>query len=205
MSQNPKTRASLILRLKDTDDAAAWQDFTEIYQPLIYSLARRRGLQEADAYDLTQEVLSRVARFIDTWDPDPARGSFRGWLATITRNMVVEFFRKNSRLPKTGNRTEIQELLNNQPGVTNESNEFDLEHDRQVFAWAAGKIKSQFEHATWQAFWLTAVAGQTILETANQLNMTRGAVYVARSRVMSRLKKVVQRSEFDSMIGKVSR
>lgn len=195
----------MILRLKDTDDAAAWQDFTEIYQPLIYSLARRRGLQEADAYDLTQEVFTRVARSIESWDPDPARGSFRGWLATITRNMVVQFFRKKNRLPQTGDRTEIRELLNNCPGDSTETSEFDLEHERQVFAWAAGRIQSQVEPATWQAFWLTAVKGQPIQETATQLGMTRGAIYVARSRVMERLKKAVQQSEFDSMIGKVSR
>ncbi len=205
MSQNPPTRASLILRLKDTEDAAAWQDFTEIYQPLIYSLARRRGLQEADAYDLTQEVLTRVARSIASWDPDPERGSFRGWLATITRNMVVQFFRKKNRLPQTGDRTEIRELLNNSPGNSNETSDFDLEHDRQIFAWAAKKIRPQVEPTTWQAFWLTAVKNQPIQETADQLGITRGAIYVARSRVIDRLKKAVQQSEFDSMIGKVSR
>ena len=205
MSQDPKTRASLILRLQNVDDATAWQDFAEIYQPLIYSLARKRGLQEADAFDLTQEVMSRVARSIANWDPDPERGSFRGWLATITRNMVVQFFRKNNRLPKSGNRSEIQDLLNNQPDESIESREFDIEQDRQVFAWAANKIKDQFEPNTWTAFWDTAVNGQPITEVAQRLGISKGAVYVARSRVMDRLKKVVQQSQFDSMIGKVPR
>lgn len=203
MTHEPKTRASLILRLKDADDATAWQDFAEVYQPLIYSLARQRGLQEADAFDLTQEVLTRVARSIASWDPDPKRGTFRGWLATITRNMVVQFFRQNNRLPKTGNRTEIQVLLNNQPDQTQEADLFDLEHERQLFAWAAKKAQPLFHEKTWNAFWLTAVDGLSIAQAATQLDMNKGAIYVARSRVMDRLKKIVQRTQFDSIVGEV--
>jgi RNA polymerase sigma-70 factor (ECF subfamily) len=203
MSQDPKTRASLILRLQNADDAAAWNDFAEIYQPLIYSLARRRGLQEADAFDLTQEVMTRVAKSISQWDPDPKRGSFRGWLATITRNMVVQFFRQNKRLPTSGNRTEIQDLLNNQPDDSLESEAFDMEHDRQVFAWAANQVKTQFAPNTWTAFWDTAVNGLSVADVAQNLGISHGAVYIARSRVMDRLKRTVQKSQFDSMIGKV--
>lgn len=202
MSQDPKTRASLILRLQNADDATAWQEFADIYQPLIYALARKRGLQDADAYDLTQEVMTRVARSISKWDPDPQRGSFRGWLATITRNMVVQFFRKNNRLPKSGNRTEIQDLLNNQADTSLESREFDLEHDRQIFLWAANRIKHQFEPNTWMAFWETAVNEKAIGVVAEELGISKGAIYIARSRVMDRLRTTIQQSQFDSIIEK---
>lgn len=205
MTHDPETRESLILRLKDVDDAHAWQDFAEIYQPLIFALARKRGLQEADAFDLTQEVLTRVARSIDRWDPDPARGSFRGWLATITRNMVIQFFRQNNRLPRTGNATEIQNLLRNQPDESGDTSEFDLEHDRQLFAWAANKVRTQFEPKTWQAFWETAVEQQSVASVAQRLQISKGAVYIARSRVMDRLKRTVEKTEFDSFVGKGQR
>lgn len=100
--QAPRTRASLILRLRNHDDLCAWQEFIEIYQPVIYAMARKGGLQNADADDLTQEVLTQVAKSIDNWDPDPQRGSFRAWLATIARNLVIQFFREKSRRPWTG-------------------------------------------------------------------------------------------------------
>ena len=72
MSQPPTTRASLILRLRHPDDAAAWEEFVAIYQPLIFRLAKSRGLQDADAFDVAQEVLARVAGAINRWDPDPS-------------------------------------------------------------------------------------------------------------------------------------
>lgn len=93
MSQPPTTRASLILRLRHPDDAAAWEEFVAIYQPLIFRLAKSRGLQDADAFDVAQEVLARVAGAINRWDPDPDRGSFRGWIGRITRNLAIDFLK----------------------------------------------------------------------------------------------------------------
>ena len=97
MSENPTTRASLIVRLRTTDDAVAWQEFVDIYQPLVFRLARAKGLQTADALDTTQEVLARVAHVINGWDPNPELGTFRGWISRITRNLVVDFLRSQNR------------------------------------------------------------------------------------------------------------
>ncbi len=202
MTHDPQTRASLILRLQNESDAQAWYEFVEIYQPLIYSLAIRRGLQDADAFDLTQEVLSRVAKSISKWNPDPQLGSFRGWLATITRNMVIQTFRRNQRLPQTSSPKQIQELLHNHP-LGADSEDFDLEHERQLFTWAAKQVEQQVEPKSWQAFWRTAVQNQSVEKTAEQLSLSKGAVYIARSRIMGRLRKLIEKADFDSMVGRI--
>lgn len=206
MSNQPKTRASLILRLRHPDDASAWQEFIEIYQPLVFRLARNRGLQEADALDTTQEVMARVAKAINRWDPDPDKGSFRGWLSTITRNLCIEFLRSKGRRPITSDDTNIQDLINSIPESSDESEMFDLEHQRQVFAWAADKIRDSFQSKSWAAFWQTAVEHRSADDVAKELELSKGAVYIARSRVMSKLKEQIQRhiAQQDSSARKAS-
>ena len=191
MSDSSTTRPSLILRLRRPDDATAWQEFVEIYQPLVFRIATAKGLQTADALDMTQEVLVRVARAINHWDPSPDRGSFRGWISRITRNLVIDYLRTKNSMPKTGDDSAIQRLLEQNPAECSESKFYDWEHERQVFQWASEKVKNQFQTTTWQAFWLTAVQQHSIEQAAEALSLTPGAVYIARSRVMARLKQTV--------------
>lgn len=198
MTENPITRASLILRLKQPADAVAWAEFVEIYQPLVFRLARNKGLQPADALDTTQEVFTRVARAIDRWDPDPSKGSFRGWISRIARNLVIEFLRSKNRLPLTADDSAIEELIQrlpDQPPECAESELFDLEHQRQLFAWASEKIKPHFKPETWSAFWRTAVDSESVTTVAADLQLSPGAVYIARSRVMAKLKQAIKKIE----------
>lgn len=192
----PETRVSLILRLRNPDDLKAWGEFVEIYQPVIHYLATRRGLQKADADDVTQEVLARVARKIKDWDPDPGSGSFRAWLATVTRNQTIQSFRQRQRRPGTGVNSRIDQMADEDTDGRLQR-QFDLEQDRQLFAWAARQVQSRFEPKTWQAFWLTAVDGLDVPVVARQLETSKAQVYVARSRVMSALRQAIQRSGFD--------
>ncbi|MFT5301729.1 MAG: RNA polymerase sigma factor (sigma-70 family) [Mariniblastus sp.] len=197
MSEQPKTRLSLILRLRHTDDATAWQEFVEIYQPLIFRLARAKGLQEADALDTTQEVMTRVAKAINGFDPSPERGSFRGWISRITRNLVIELLRSRKRRPLTSDDSSIAQMINATPESSAETELFDLEHERQVFAWAAEKVRHSFKPKSWQAFWMTAVANRSIDDVAAELEISKGAIYIARSRVMAKLKqKVLHQSQY---------
>lgn len=198
-NQAPNTRPSLILRLRDPADLLAWQEFVEIYQPTIKAFACKRGLQEADAADVTQEVLTRVARTIDTWDPNPGKGSFRAWLATITRNLVMQFFRESKRRPTTGVDSQLAESLDRSSDASLTVREFNLERERQLFLWAARKVHSRFEPKTWQMFWLTAVEGMDVGSVAEKFRTNRGQVYVARSRVMGLLRQTVERTDFDSV------
>ena len=198
--QAPPTRASLILRLRNHEDLHAWREFVEIYQPVIRTMSRKRGLQEADADDLTQEVLTRVAKSIGAWDPDPSKGSFRGWLGTITRNLVIQFFRESNRRPSTGIDSQLGGLLDVSNDGARDAREFDLERERQQFLWAARKVRPRFEPKTWQAFWRTAVEGERVARVADRLGATKAQVYVARSRVMRLLKETVERAGFDSVV-----
>src|SRR5262245_8405404 len=98
MTDPVTTRPSLLVRIRDARDSEGWSQFVEIYAPLVYGFARRHGLQDADAADVTQDVLRAVARSARRLEYDPRRGSFRGWLFTIVRNELRDFFRRCQRL-----------------------------------------------------------------------------------------------------------
>jgi RNA polymerase sigma-70 factor (ECF subfamily) len=192
MDEPPATRHSLILRLRDPADAVAWREFVELYEPLIYKLACRKGLQDADARDLCQEVLVAVARAVHRWDPEPSRGSFRGWLFRIARNLLVNFLTRQNQ-PRGSGATSVQELLEAQPSEDQSATAlFEAEYRQRVFQWAAEDIRSEFAPGTWQAFWLTAVIGRTPKEVASELGLSVGAVYIARSRILARLRQRVE-------------
>ncbi len=199
MRNAPDTRASLLLRLQQPDDERAWQEFVEIYQPLIERLATRYGLQSADAQDISQEVLARVAKAIPEWEHDPARGSFRGWLTRVTRNLTIEQFRTRARRPLTNPESgQLEQFHRDADSI------FQLEQQRELFGWAARKAREQFVPATWQAFWLTAVEQQSPSEVAEQLGLSTGAVYIARSRVMARLRELIEQTEFESQVNEAN-
>src|SRR6266436_6345398 len=110
------TRASLLVRLGDPQDRAAWQQFVELYGSLVYGFARQRGLQDADAADLTQEVFLEIARVAGHWQYDPRQGSFRGWLYGVTRNLLAKFLQRRRAQPVGSGDTNTLRRLDEQPG-----------------------------------------------------------------------------------------
>lgn len=194
MSHVPDTRYSLLVKLRDVTDGPAWTEFLEIYRPVIHRLARRKGFQDADAEDVTQEAFAAVARAIDRWHENPARGPFRAWLFTIARNLMINSLNKSRRTPRATGDDEVQRALAAIPApCESDWRQFERECEHSVFQWAAEQIRDEFREATWQAFWRTAVLGESVADTAAQLGISAGAVYVAKSRVMARLKQKVQR------------
>lgn len=95
MTNVPNTQASLLVRLRDPQDHSAWERFVDLYAPLVYGFVRKRGLQDADAADLTQDVLRQVAGAVDSFAYDKARGSFRGWLFAVVRNRLTDYWRRD--------------------------------------------------------------------------------------------------------------
>lgn len=199
MSPVPETRPSLIVRLSDGEDVEAWDKFVAIYGPLVYRVARHRGLQHSDAQDLVQEVLLAVSRAVDAWTPDPDRGKFRTWLFRIARNMTINYLNRPKHKGIGSGDTRVLELLQQHCDPNSDNSKlFDLEYQRSVFRWAAEQVRRQVKDQTWKAFWLSSVEDQPIAEVAAQLNMTKGSIYIARSRVMTRLQDAVRQLGADS-------
>ena len=191
MDESPATRRSLIVKLRDPADTAAWHEFVASYGPLVYGLARRKGLQDADANDLCQEVFRAVAGAVDRWDP--ARGSFRGWLSRIARNLLINFLTRQRHQPRGSGTTSVQDLLEAQPAADPSATAlFEAEYEKHVFLWATAEVRGEFVTTTWQAFWQTGVEGRSPQEVAAELNLSVGAVYVARSRVLARLRRRIE-------------
>ena len=192
----PETRASLILRLPDAADVAAWDEVLSIYGPLVYRMGLRQGLQAADADDLVQEVFTAVARSVSQWLERSDRGKFRAWLLRIARNTSVNFLTRRRHRPIGNGGNEVSDWMVDIPAPDCElSGEFDLEYRREVFRWAADQIQEAVTDNTWQAFWLTHVDGRSIAEVAEQLGISTGNVYIGRSRVMSRFKELTKQFE----------
>jgi len=192
---SPETRVSLILRLPNASDADAWNEFVAIYRPVVFSLARRGGLQQADAEELTQEVLLAVASSVSRWQPDEQRGRFRTWLARITHNLLVNFLIQRRRRGWKCGGSDLREWLYQQadPTAVAEAEMVRNEYRRGLF-WASSKrVRQQVQESTWQAFYRTAVLGQPASEVAESLKQPVAAIYVSRSRVLARLKKEVLR------------
>jgi RNA polymerase sigma-70 factor (ECF subfamily) len=191
----PITRPSLLVRIRDTGDAEAWHEFVELYAPVIYGFYRKRGLQDADAADLTQAVLQTVLVEAGRLKYDPARGSFRSWLFTIARNKHYDFIAHRKRSPGAGGNTSPSERIDNVPAREEEVAQWEQEYERRIYAWAAERVCRCVDDTTWEAFRLTAVEGKSGMETADALGMSVGAVYVAKSRVLAHLRREVKRIE----------
>jgi RNA polymerase sigma-70 factor (ECF subfamily) len=181
--------------MRDTSDHVAWQEFVDIYAPLIHAYALRRGLQDADAADVAQQVLQSIARAIPGFFYDRSKGSFRGWLFTITRNHFFKTLEKKRRLPTATGDTSFQDVLAQQQDETDDERIWNLEHQRQLFHWAAEKVRADFKDTTWNAFWAVAVEGRPAADVAKVLGLTSGAVYIAKSRVTARLRRVIETIE----------
>lgn len=191
----PLTRVSLLVQIRDQGNRAAWQEFTALYGPVIYGFARKRGLQDADAADLMQDVLRSISTAIGRLDYDRRRGTFRGWLFTITRNKVFNFLSARKIRPQGSGDTTTNQLLNQHPDENDGAETWELEYQRRLASIAMQRVKGDFQENTWQAFWLTAVEGKPVAEVARQLGMSAGAIYVAKSRVLARLKEEVEAIE----------
>jgi RNA polymerase sigma factor (sigma-70 family) len=193
MTESPTTRPSLLVRLRDRRDGPAWEQFVDLYAPLVYGFVRKQGLQDADAADLTQEVLLSVSSAVQRLEYDPKRGTFRGWLFTVVRNKLRNFQARPRNPGQGSGDSGIHDLLAAQPAPDQEpAAVWEQECDRQLFAWAIEQVRGEVQPATWQAFWKTAMEGHSGKEVAKTLGLSVAAVYLAKSRVLAKLKELIQ-------------
>jgi RNA polymerase sigma factor (sigma-70 family) len=204
MAEAPVTQPSLLIRLGDKQDTVAWAQFVEVYAPLVYGFARKHGMQDADAADLTQEVMRAVAGAISRLEYDPRRGTFRSWLFTVVRNKFRNYLSNKTRKQMTSGGSSVQELLEAQPDRVDALEEqWDHEYDQRVFNWAVDRVKGGFTEKTWQAFWQVSVEGKNARDVAANVGISVGAVYIAKSRVLARLKEQIQLLQGDDLEGGV--
>ncbi|HEV3022071.1 MAG TPA: sigma-70 family RNA polymerase sigma factor [Pirellulales bacterium] len=196
MTLSPSTRVSLLLRLRDPRDHESWMEFLSLYEPVVYRLLRRHGLQDADARELMQELFLAVSRSIGRWDPARERGSFRAWLRRVARNLVINWLRQRGRRAVATGDSNLHAMLNSLPADSEtETAEFDQELRRALFQRAAERVRHEVRPATWQAFWETSVVGTSPAEVASKMGMRVGAVRVAKCRVIARLQTAVNEME----------
>ncbi len=195
MPRVPDTKTSLILRLPSADDAEAWHEFVSIYEPFVYRFARRGGLQDADACELVQNVMLSVARAVGRWKPDRQQGRFRTWLFRIARNQLLDVLAKQQRTIAARGGSGLLELLESSKSSAAVEQTLRFEHRQTLFQWAAERVKSSVKEVTWKAFWMTTVEEQSPEAAAQELGLTAGAVYIARSRVLARLRDAVKQWE----------
>lgn len=166
----------------------AWKQFVDAYANVIQMYACRRGLQNNDAADVTQEVMQQIAAAIDRFDYDSVKGRFRGWLYTLARNQVINFQKHHGRHRGTGD-SAVHEILASQP-APEDTDDWDAVYQQQLMTYAMRHVKREFADKHWRAFELTAIDNVTPA-AAQQLRMSIGAIYVAKSRAIARLREFV--------------
>lgn len=182
------------------NDAQAWDRLVTLYAPLVAHWCRRCRLPEADTADVFQEVFQAVATHIAGFRNDRPSDTFRGWLRTITSNKLNDYFRRRGHEPRGVGGSEAHQRLARVPApprggaagsddsVLEPAPSEDAAVERRLFRRALEMIRGEFEPRTWEAFWRTAVEGRSAKDVADELAMTPGAVRVAKSRVLQRLR-----------------
>jgi RNA polymerase sigma factor (sigma-70 family) len=191
MAESLHTRPSLLVRLRDPQDQEAWRTFLELYAPLIYGYARKNGLQDADAADLTQIVLHAVSTSVGRLDYDPALGTFRSWLFGVVRNQLAKW-RRSQRQPQGSGDTEVAQQLAEHPAPDGTADWWETEFKRQRFLLASRQVRPQVSDEAWRAFWETTVENRSANDVADELQIKLGALYTAKSRVLALIRKQIQ-------------
>ena len=186
----------MVVRLRDGTDHQAWSEFLRDYGPMLYRFVRSRGLQDADAADIVQDVVRRVGMAIQRLEYQKEKGGFRAWLFAITRNRLSDYFSRRQRQMPTANDTRQLEMLSQAADHRDELNEqWELEYVRQLASRAMEIVEPTMDPKTWEAFRATAIDGRPAAEVGDELGMSPGAVYVAKSRVTQKLRAEIQRMQ----------
>ncbi len=179
------TRASLLDRLKFTPDEHSWQELVQIYEPLLISWARRAGESEHDAADIAQDVLAVLIKAVPQFQRERT-GSFRTWLRTVTHNKLRDRRRRQARSREVGLAPE------NEPFLHGDGDAFwNEEYENVVCRRALDVMKTDFEPTTWKACWEFVAMGRPAADVARELGISTNAVYVAKCRVISRLRQTL--------------
>jgi RNA polymerase sigma-70 factor (ECF subfamily) len=194
MSEFPETRSTLIGQVRSPENRDAWAQFVALYRPVIYRMARKRGMQDADAQDLAQAVLIRVLGAIERWEKTDPSIKFRHWLSRVAKNAILSALARSNDVAIGG--TDIQSLFDAQPdGNPDIEEELAIEYLREKYHRAAATVQTDVDVVTWKAFELSVIESRPCGEVAELLGKPIGTIYAARSRVMRRLRDAVAQLE----------
>lgn len=184
------TSPSLLQRLSGSDADTSWRTFFDLYAPLIERWLKRHFVGDTDCQDLAQEVLIVVSRRLKDFEHNQRTGAFRNWLRQITVNCLRDFWRKQRITPKGAGGSDFQATLQElEDSTSNLSQVWDREHDAFVTAALLKQIQPSFEPRTWTAFQRVVLDGVSADEAAAELGITTNAVFIAKSRVLSKLRQ----------------
>lgn len=198
MRHAPTTHYRLLAALDDRDGEArqsAWHDFAMIYEPAILGFVKHLGMQHSDCIDIVQDVLCQVQKYSQT-SKLPTQ-DFRPWLAKVTRTKVIDLIRKNKRYAKL-----LQSYANNLSADADEALhlQWELEVQQTLFSIAAKQVQLEVNEKQWLAFWLTAIELQPAHAVSTKLEMSIGSIYVAKCRIMDRIREIVKRTSFEGCV-----
>ena len=185
-----QTLASLSERLRDRPDAESWQRLVDLYTPLMHTWLRRYSMQRQDAEDVVQEVFIVVLRELPHFRHQGQTGAFRNWLRMVIVNRLRAFWRRQRHRPAATGASDAMATLNQlEDPASGLSELWNQEHDRHILARLLETIEPEFRPQTWQAFRNVVIDGQSPAEVAAQLQMSKNAVIVSKSRVLNRLRQ----------------
>lgn len=188
-TDEPSTSQSL-LQSAQQGEPDGWRALTQIYGPVVYGWARRCGLQAADAADVMQDTLASMTTALERYDHNQPGATFRGWLWTITRNKMRDRQRRAGERGAGGTEANLQLQQLAQPNLEADEPPSELESDQATArSRALALMRDGFDPRTWQMFWETAVQGRDPAHVAEEMEVSRWAVYKARARVLQRLQE----------------
>ena len=193
-SSGARTSGTLLRRVRSPLDQEAWNEFVELYGRRIYGWCRQWGLQEADAEDVTQDVLLRLASKMRDFAYDPSR-RFRGWLRTLTHHAWSDFLLDRKRPGAGSGDSQVVQALEQVEARDDLTRRLDEEFTHALLDEASARVRLRVQGHTWEAFRLTAVEGKSGAEAAALLGIRVATVYVARSKVQKLLQDEVRKLE----------
>jgi RNA polymerase sigma factor (sigma-70 family) len=188
-----ETRQSLIVRLKSETNELAWRDFVCAYEGFLNQVARRQGVPERHLADVTQQILLTIARSIEGWADDGNTASFRRWLVTVSRNVVIQFMSKERRQTGAVGGTDMVAVLQNVEDKPDR--QLIQRYEHELIVWAAEQVRHEFLETSWKAFWATVIEERPVDEVASELDVSPGSIYMSRSRIIARIRKIAAEVE----------
>ncbi len=189
------TGTTLFMLLREPSSSEAWRQFVDRYGPKIYGWCRKWGCQDADAENVTQEVLTRLVEKIHQYQPE--KGRFRGWLKTVTQRMLSDYLTSQAKGGCGSGDTASWQQLQSLEAREDLVQSLEAEFDREVFEKAQAEVQTRVNPETWEIFRLLSFEKKSGADVAKQFNMKVAAVFVAKSRVQKMLQAEIQKLEGD--------